>query len=184
MKTKELVLMALLVAVGAALYLIIPGYGEGMKPDFMLTMMFIGIILFPTTKNVFLLAVTTGVISGIFSTFPGGFIPNIVDKFITAFVVYGIIILLKKLSRNLVVNTVLTGVGTILSGSIFLSVALFLLGVTVPGFESQSPMAVFTTLFILVVLPAILMNCIAFFIIYPIVTNLMKRSSFKSVLSN
>ena len=66
MKTKNLVLMALLVAVGAALYLIIPAYGEGMKPDFMLTMMFIGILLFPQTKNVFLLAVTTGVISGFF----------------------------------------------------------------------------------------------------------------------
>lgn len=182
MKTKELVLMALLVAVGAALYLIIPGYGEGMKPDFMLTMMFIGIILFPTTRNVFLLALTTGVISGIFSSFPGGFIPNIVDKFITAFIVFGILILLKKFSHNLIVNTVLTGVGTILSGSIFLSVALFLLGVTIPGFDS--PMVAFTTLFVVVVLPAILMNCIAFFIIYPIVTNLMKRSSFKSVLSN
>ncbi|MCG7337509.1 tryptophan transporter [Sporosarcina sp. ACRSM] len=182
MKTKELVLMALLVAVGAALYLIIPGYGEGMKPDFMLTMMFIGIILFPTTRNVFLLALTTGVISGIFSSFPGGFIPNIIDKFVTAFVVYGIIILLKKLSRNLIATTVVTGIGTVLSGSIFLSVALFLLGVTIPGFDS--PAVAFTTLFVLVVLPAILMNCIAFFIIYPIVTNLMKRSSFKSVLSN
>ncbi|MFC5591740.1 tryptophan transporter [Sporosarcina soli] len=182
MKTKELVLMALLVAVGAALYLIIPGYGEGMKPDFMLTMMFIGIILFPTTRNVFLLALTTGVISGIFSSFPGGFIPNIIDKFVTAFVVYGIIILLKKLSRNLIVTTVVTGIGTVLSGSIFLSVALFLLGVTLPGLDS--PAVAFTTLFVVVVLPAILMNCIAFFIIYPIVTNLMKRSSFKSVLSN
>lgn len=181
MKTKELVLMALLVAVGAALYLIIPGYGEGMKPDFMLTMMFIGIILFPSTKNVFLLAVTTGVISGIFSSFPGGFIPNVIDKFVTAFIVYGIIILLKKLSRNLVVTTVLTGVGTIISGSIFLSVALFLLGVTIPGFES--PAIAFTSLFVLVVLPAILMNCIAFFIIYPIVISLMKRSSFKTALT-
>ena len=56
MNTKNLVLMALLVAVGAALYLIIPGYGEGMKPDFMLTMMFIGILLFPEKKSVFLLA--------------------------------------------------------------------------------------------------------------------------------
>ena len=47
-----------------------------MKPDFMLTMMFIGILLFPEVKNVFLLAVTTGVISGLFSTFPGGFHPE------------------------------------------------------------------------------------------------------------
>ena len=41
MNTKNLVLMSLLVSVGAALYLVIPGFNGGMKPDFMLTMMFI-----------------------------------------------------------------------------------------------------------------------------------------------
>ncbi|MDX1772383.1 MAG: tryptophan transporter, partial [Planococcaceae bacterium] len=34
MNTKSLVLMSLLVGVGAALYLVIPGFGNGMKPDF------------------------------------------------------------------------------------------------------------------------------------------------------
>ncbi len=182
MNTKSLVLMALLVAVGAALYLIIPGYGEGMKPDFMLTMMFIGILIFPDKKSVFLLAVTTGVISGLFSSFPGGFVPNIVDKFITAFVIYAIIITFKKLTTNIIGATFITGIGTILSGSIFLSVALFILGVTIPGFAS--PVVAFTTLFVAVVLPAVAMNCVAFFIIYPIVKGLMKRTSFKTVLSN
>jgi len=182
MNTKNLVLMALLVAVGAALYLIIPGYGEGMKPDFMLTMMFIGILLFPEKKSVFLLAVTTGVISGLFSSFPGGFIPNIVDKFITAFVIYALVIVFKKFTGNMVATTIMTGLGTILSGTIFLSVALFILGVTIPGFAS--PTVAFTVLFTSVVLPAIAMNCVAFFIIYPIVKGLMKRTSFKTVLSN
>ncbi|MFJ7935501.1 tryptophan transporter [Sporosarcina sp. NPDC096371] len=182
MNTKNLVLMALLVAVGAALYLIIPGYGEGMKPDFMLTMMFIGILLFPEKKSVFLLAVTTGVISGLFSTFPGGFMPNIIDKFITAFVIFAIVLTFKKFTSNMIATTIMTGLGTILSGSVFLSVALFILGATIPGFAS--PMAAFTGLFGLVVLPAIAMNCIAFFIIYPIVKGLMKRTSFKTALSN
>lgn len=182
MNTKNLVLMALLVAVGAALYLIIPGYGEGMKPDFMLTMMFIGILLFPEKKSVFLLAVTTGVISGLFSSFPGGFIPNIVDKFITAFVIYALVITFKKLSGNMIATTIMTGLGTILSGTIFLSVALFILGASIPGFAS--PIAAFTGLFTIVVIPAIAMNCVAFFIIYPIVKGLMKRTSFKTVLSN
>ena len=61
MKTKSLVLMSLLTAVGAALYLIIPPIAGGMKPDFMLTMMFIGILLFPEVRNVFLLGMTTGI---------------------------------------------------------------------------------------------------------------------------
>ena len=82
MNTKKLVFMALLIAVGAALYIVIPGINGGMKPDFMLTMMIIGILLFPDVKSVFLLAVTTGLISGLFSSFPGGFIPNVIDKFI------------------------------------------------------------------------------------------------------
>ena len=80
MNTKNLVLMALLVGVGAALYVITPGMVQGMKPDFMLTMMFIGILLFPTFKETFLLAIATGVLSGLFTTFPAGFIPNVIDK--------------------------------------------------------------------------------------------------------
>ncbi|CAM3179095.1 tryptophan transporter [Filibacter tadaridae] len=174
MKTKNLVLMALLTAVGAALYLIIPGYNGGMKPDFMLTMMFIGIFLFPEVKNVFLLAGTTGILSGIFSSFPGGFLPNIIDKFVTAFVIYAILLLLKKASIHLVGATVLAGLGTILSGSIFLSIAIFVLGVDLP----------FMGLFLTVVLPAVAMNGVAFFIIYPIVINLVKRSSFTTAVSN
>ncbi|MCG3088666.1 tryptophan transporter [Sporosarcina cyprini] len=174
MNTKNLMLMAILVAVGAALYLVIPGYGEGMKPDFMLTMMFIGIFLFPDVRSVFLLGATTGVISGIFTSFPGGFLPNIIDKFITAFVIFAIVLLLKKLSQKLVVSTVITCIGTILSGTIFLSVAIYVIGANVP----------FGLLFVTVVLPTMAMNGVVFFIIYPIIVNLLKRTSFKTALSN
>lgn len=174
MNTKNLTLMALLVSVGAALYLVIPGYGEGMKPDFMLTMMFIGIFLFPDVKSVFLLGATTGVISGIFTSLPGGFIPNVIDKFITAFVVFAVIVLLRKAANHVIVPIIITCCGTLLSGTIFLSVAIFVVGVNIP----------FGLLFVTVVLPAIAMNGIAFFIIYPIITTLLKRTSFKTALSN
>lgn len=40
MKTKELVIMALFAAIGAALHSIIPPFLGGMKPDMMLIMMF------------------------------------------------------------------------------------------------------------------------------------------------
>ena len=69
MNTKNLVLMSLLLLSVQYFILIIPGINGGMKPDFMLTMMFIGILLFPDVKSVFLLGITTGVISGLFSTF-------------------------------------------------------------------------------------------------------------------
>lgn len=175
MNTKNLVLMALLVGVGTVLYLVIPGYGDGMKPDFMLTMMFIGILLFPTFKETFLLAITTGVLSGLFSTFPGGFVPNIIDKFVTGIVFLVVVMVLRHLAQKLAVGTVLVGLGTLLSGTIFLSIALILVGL--PGG------AAFSTLFVLVVLPTIALNMLAFIIIYPIVTKLLKRSNFNTSVS-
>lgn len=173
MNTKNLVLMAMLVAVGAALYLIIPGFNGGMKPDFMLTMMFVGIFLFRDVRSVFILSITTGVLSGLFSTFPLGFFPNIVDKLITAFVIYAVVVSLKKVSSNLIGATVIAGIGTLLSGFVFLSVAIFILGVELP----------FTALFVTVVLPAVIMNGVAFFIIQPIVGKLMARSSFSKTVT-
>ncbi|MFP7201998.1 tryptophan transporter [Lysinibacillus halotolerans] len=175
MNTKNLVLMALLVGIGAALYLIIPGYGEGMKPDFMLTMMFIGILLFPTFKETFLLAIATGILSGLFSTFPGGFVPNIIDKVVTGIVFFVIVVALRKVAQKIAVGTVLVCLGTLLSGTTFLSMALILVGL--PGGQA------FGALFVLVVLPAVLLNAIAFIIIYPIITNLLKRAKFNTSIS-
>ncbi len=51
MKTKELVIMALFAAIGAALHSIIPPFLGGMKPDMMLIMMFMGILLFPRVQK-------------------------------------------------------------------------------------------------------------------------------------
>lgn len=175
MNTKNLVLMALLVGVGAALYVVTPGMVNGMKPDFMLTMMFIGIILFPTVKETFLLSLTTGVLSGLFTTFPAGFIPNVIDKAITGFVFLAVFLLLKKVASSFALSAILVGLGTILSGTVFLAVALFVLNANVG--------ATFTALVIGVVLPAVAFNVIAFIIIYPIITNLVKRSNFKTSLT-
>jgi hypothetical protein len=168
--------MAMLVAVGAALYLIIPGINGGMKPDFMLTMMFIGILLFRDVKSVFILTIATGILSGLFSTFPLGFFPNIVDKLITGFVFYAVIKSFKSISSNLIASNVLVGLGTLLSGFIFLSVAIFILGADLPF--------TFTFLYATVVLPAVVLNGIAFFLIQPIVTKILERSSFHKPVAN
>ena len=174
MKTKNLVLMALLVGVGAALYLVIPGIMGGMKPDFMLTMMFIGILLFPNLRDVFLLALTTGILSGLFSTFPGGFVPNIIDKFVTAFIFFALLVVLKKAAQKTAVSAVLVGLGTFISGSVFLGSAIVVIGANIP----------FVALIVSVVLPAIVINIVAFVIIYPIVTSLVKRSKFDTSVSH
>ena len=62
------------------------------------------------------------------------------------------------------------------SGVIFLSVAIFVLGVEIP--------LSFGFLVTTVVLPTVALNAIAFFFIFPIVTQLVKRSKFKTALSN
>ena len=158
--------------VGAVLYIVVPGFIGGMKPDFMLTMMFIGILLFPDIKSVFLLGLSTGVISGLFSTFPGGFVPNIIDKAVTAIVFFCLILILKQVANKLAVAVLLTCIGTLISGTVFLSTAIFIFGAS----------AIFQELFVLVVLPAIAFNGVAFFIIYPIVGKLLKRTKFQTAL--
>ncbi len=176
MNTKKLVFMALLIAVGAALYIVIPGINGGMKPDFMLTMMIIGILLFPDVKSVFLLAVTTGLISGLFSSFPGGFIPNVIDKFITAFIIYAVVRLVPILAKKTLGAVAVVAVGTMISGSIFLSIAMLVL-----GFDVGVP---FYLLFATVVLPAALLNSIATFIMQPLITGLMQRTSLRETLAH
>jgi Tryptophan transporter TrpP len=168
MKTKVLVILSLFAAIGAVLHMIMPPVFNGMKPDMMLIMMFIGIILFPSIKNVTLLGIVTGILSALTTTFPGGQIPNVVDKIISAFVFYGLFLVVKKIAQKVAVATILAVIGTIVSGTIFLSTALLIVGL--PGG------AAFTTMFLLVVLPATLFNGAAMVIILPIVKTIFKRS--------
>ena len=113
-----------------------------------------------------------------FSPLPGGFIPNVIDKLITAFVVYAIIITFKKIAGNLVAATVVAGLGTIIIRKYFPIRRNFHTWCTILPILGG-----FYYLFT-VVLPAVAMNGIAFFFIYPIVKGLVKRSSFKTALSN
>ncbi len=167
MNTKTLVSLALLIGIGAVLHAIIPGFILGMKPDMMLMMMFLGILLFPGVKNVLILGIVTGIISGLTSTFPGGFVPNIIDKTITSFVFFGLFMISMRFGRTLVGVVVLTALGTLVSGAIFLGSASVIVGL--PGS--------FTTLYMAVVLPAAALNAVAIFILYPIVTNIFRRTN-------
>lgn len=174
MNTKNLVLMALLVGIGTVLYVVVPGYGGGMKPDFMVLMMCLGIILFPTVKETFVLSITTGVISGLLSTFPGGFVPNVIDKLVTAFVFLLVVLALKSLVNNVFTGAVIVGLGTIVSGTVFLTSALLI---------ANLPADAFGPLFVTVVLVTGGLNAIAFFIVYPIITSILKRSKFNTAVT-
>ncbi|AEV18043.1 tryptophan transport protein [Geobacillus thermoleovorans CCB_US3_UF5] len=167
MNVRALVSMALLVGIGAVLHAVIPGLFFGMKPDMMLAMMFLAILLFPNVKAVGLVGVVTGLISAMTTTFPGGQLPNMIDKIITAFVVFALATLMKAYSQTVIGASVLAAVGTVISGGVFLAAALLLVGL--PGG------AMFSALFVTIVLPTAALNAVAMAIIYPIASSIFRR---------
>lgn len=171
MNTKNLVALSLLVGMGAVLHAIVPGFFLGMKPDMMLTMMFLGIVLFPDKKSVLLVGAVTGLISGLTTTFPGGLVPNIIDKPVTAFVFFGILFMMKKYQSSIYTVAALTAIGTVVSGIVFLSSAYYLVGLPGP----------FAALFAAVVLPAAAFNTVFMAILYPVATNIFKRAKLAEV---
>ncbi|MCG3084725.1 tryptophan transporter, partial [Anoxybacillus sp. LAT27] len=70
-------------------------------------------------------------ISAMTTTFPGGQLPNMIDKIITAFVVFALATLMKAYSQTVIGASVLAAVGTVISGGVFLAAALLLVGL--PG---------------------------------------------------
>ncbi len=174
MNTRVLVLLSLLVGMGAVLHAVTPPLLFGMKPDLMLTMMFLGILLFPSGKNVLLLGLLTGIISALTTGFPSGQIPNLIDKPITAFVFFGMLLLIKKYSHSLLSAGTLTAIGTLISGFIFLGSALIFF--QLPGG------ATFLSLFAGIVLPTAAFNTVAMVVIYPIVQQIFKRTRLASEL--
>ncbi len=168
MNTKVLVLLSLLIGMGAVLHAVMPPIYLGMKPDLLLVMMFLGIILFPEKKYVLLVSLVAGVISALTTSFPGGQIASPFDKVISAFVFYGILIVALKYTKSIVMICTVTAVGILVSGIVFLSVALMVAGL--PG--------TFIGLFLTVVLPTTVMGIIAMAIIYPIAQQIIKRTNF------
>jgi len=175
MNIRVLVSLSLFVAIGVVLHQVIPPIFNGMKPDMMLLMMFLGIILFPQIKNVFILGIVTGILSGLTSSFPGGLVPNIIDKIFTSLIIYCLYLLLTKILKEAVTTTILTAFGTIISGTIFLTSALLIVGL--PGGVGFLP------LFVGVVLPATVMNTVAMIVIYPIVQSILRRTNSVSMSS-
>ncbi len=171
MKTKNLVLIAMLLGMGTALSLLLAITNFGMRPDVLLVMMFIAILLFPEKKHVLLIGLLTGILSGLISTFPGGFIPNIIDKFIAAYVSLGLVLAMQKISHSVLKAGILSVVGTLVSGVVFLGSALIIVSLPAP----------FLVLFSTVVLPALALNTILTIIVYPIVQSVMKRSNFEPI---
>lgn len=170
MKTKVLALLGVMIGIGAVLHTVIPGFVFGMKPDMMLTMMFLSILLFPKVQYVFVTSLATAIISALTTSFPGGQLANMIDKPVTAFVVFGLLLVAPKFFKTTLGAIVFTIIGTIISGTIFLGVALIFAGL--PAGTG------FLALFLTVVLPAAALNAIFMAIVYPIAVTLNQRMKF------
>ena len=157
MKTKQLTINALLLAVGFILHYVTPAIGLPMQIDISLITLILIISLNKTSFSTCIAGgVATGIFAGLTTKFPMGLIPNIIDKILTTVAVYLLLKLLDKTTlHNKIKAIVVNAVGTLLSGTVFLVSALLLVGLPVP----------FSVLFTTVVVPATIVNTIAGFII-------------------
>jgi hypothetical protein len=171
MNTKNLVVLSLLAGIGVVLHTVMPAFLT-IKPDMMLAMMFLGIILIPEIKSVLLLSIVTGGLSALTTGFPGGQLPNIIDKPITALVFFGLFLVLRQYRNSIISVAVLTAIGTLVSGSVFLGAAYYIVGLP----------SSFTALFAAGVLPAIALNTIIMVILYPVALSVVKRTKTSSIV--
>ena len=151
MKTKQLTINALLLAVGFILHYVTPAIGS-MQIDFSLITL---VLIIAFNKNSFNTCIASGIATGIFAglttKFPLGLVPNIIDKIVTTVLVYFLIKLLDKTSLQSRIKTVVVyAMGTLISGITFLTSALILVGLPAP----------FKLLFVTVVIPAVVINTI------------------------
>jgi hypothetical protein len=168
MKLRKLVLSSLLLAIGLILHQIVPPIFMGMKPDFLLSMMFIAIFLGDDYKLALIVGAAAGIFTALTTTFPGGQAANIIDKLITCNFVF----LLYKLTKNKLNYQVQMGIiallGTLVSGFVFLGTALLIAGLPAP----------FSALVLTVVVPAAVVNTAASLILYNAVFLALKRTSY------
>jgi hypothetical protein len=128
------------------------------------------IVLYLNRKD-YKMTILIGIVAGLFSafstTFPFGQIPNIVDKIITANVIFLLFKVMDSKVKDQIQIIIASIMGTFVSGIVFLSTALFLAGLPVP----------FSALVIGVVLPAVLLNTLMCVFLYNIVIVSLKRSN-------
>lgn len=122
-QTRNLTVSAIFMALGLVLHLMVPGVFFGVKPDFLLSMMFISLMIVGDAKEAILIGVAGGIMSALTTGFPGGQIPNFVEKIITSLVVFYVI---KAMDKNFTIPKIILifALGTMVSGTLFLSIAL------------------------------------------------------------
>ena len=120
---RNLTISAIFMALGLVLHLMVPGVFFGVKPDFLLSMMFISLMIVDDSKETLLIGVAGGIMSALTTGFPGGQIPNFIEKIITSLLVFYII---KTMNKGFSIPKIILifALGTMISGTMFLTIAL------------------------------------------------------------
>ena len=174
-KTRQLTVNAILLAVGLLLHQITPAIGLPIQPDMSLIMLFTLMIMNKKEyKTIFICALVIGIFSALTTKFPGGQIPNIIDKVVTANIVFVLMYIIYNIpfinkldekKQDFIVSVFILPIGTLISGSVFLLSASILVGL--PGS--------FYALFLVAVAPAILINLVVGVFVNKIVNISVKR---------
>ncbi|MGO1368326.1 MAG: tryptophan transporter [Senegalia sp. (in: firmicutes)] len=164
MNLRKNIFIALLLAIGFIMHQIVPGTLGSMKFDLMISFIFVAIMINKDFKSTMVTALLGGIITAMTTTFPGGQIANIVDKLITSLVVYLLIVLFSKVKMGKIKVGLIAFIGTLVSGSVFLSTALFLVGLPAP----------FIALFLSIVIPTAITNIFVTITIYNVVKMALK----------
>lgn len=166
MKLRNNIFTALLLTIGFVLHQITPGILGGMKFDFLLAFVFISLLLNSSLHNAILTGLLGGLLSAMTTSFPAGQIPNIIDKISTCLFLFIIIKNIPHSKINSFIVALIGGLGTFISGTIFLLSALLITGLPVP----------MRVLMVSVVLPTVLVNGIGTVFVYNIVKRALKIS--------
>lgn len=165
MNIKKLVINSLLLAIGAILSQMTPPLVLGMKPDFSLALLFIIILLNNDYKTCLCAGIVAGLLAALTTTFPGGQLPNIIDKIITTNIMFLFLMPIRNVLNNQIKILIVTAVGTIVSGTVFLTSAFFIVGLPTS----------FRLLFLSIVIPACVINTVVSGILFNAINIASKR---------
>ena len=164
LETKTLALSAIMITVGFVLHSVVPPLFFGIKPDFLLACLFVAVMAGNNFKNTLTAGIVAGIVAALTTGFPGGQIPSIADKMISAVFVYMMVRLIPQQmgkSGRLAAAALICAIGTIVSGVVFLGSALIMAGLPAP----------FGSLVAGIVLPTAAANAVMGALIYKIQTS-------------
>jgi hypothetical protein len=160
MSTKRMTTNAILIAIGAILHQLTPLLGVPMQPDLSLAILFIIIVYNKDYKTTLVCGIIVGVFAALTTKTPGGQLPNIIDKFLTSNIMYLILIPLRGKLSKLTQISILLPIGTLLSGTFFITALMMLGGL---------PIDKIGMLFTGVVVPTAVLNVIIGVILFKVV---------------